>query len=167
MILAVDPGPEKSGWALLAGDELRSCGHDTNEGLVNSFHEWGKEVHHDFACEWIESMGMAVGATTFETVYWTGRMDAEIRNMQRVTRREVKLNLCGSMQAKDANVRRAVLDRFPATGGGAEPVIGTKGQPGPLYTVRGQGGHVWSALAVALTFRDRQEAQHAGLKWHV
>jgi hypothetical protein len=58
--------------------------------------------------------------------------------------------LCNSMRAKDANIRRRVLDIFPATGGGKTPQIGTKGHPGPLYGVT---SHAISALALGLTFK--------------
>jgi hypothetical protein len=50
-------------------------------------------------------------------------------------------------QAKDANIRQAILDRF----GGKEKAIGKKANPGPLYGVK---SHLWSALAVALYISD-------------
>jgi len=63
------------------------------------------------------------------------------------------MHLCKNNRAKDANIRQALLDRFPATGGGKAPQIGTKKQPGPLYGVT---SHLWSALAVAVTWADTQ-----------
>jgi hypothetical protein len=54
----------------------------------------------------------------------------------------------GNQRAKDPNIRQALLDIFPGTGGGATPQIGTKAKPGPLYGVT---SHAWSALAVAIT----------------
>jgi hypothetical protein len=68
-----------------------------------------------------------------------------------VYRREVKTNLCGSMKAKDGNVRQALIDRF----GGKEKAIGKKKTPGPLY---GFSADVWQALAVAITFADMRDA---------
>jgi hypothetical protein len=76
-----------------------------------------------------------------------------------VPRRYVKIALCGKTTFRDPttgslkgigdkHVRQAILDRFPGTGGGKTPQIGTKKQPGPLYGVK---GHMWAALAVALT----------------
>jgi hypothetical protein len=64
----------------------------------------------------------------------------------RVTRRQVKLHLCGSMKAKDANIRQAILDRF-----GGSAAIGLKKTPGPLYGVK---GHEFAALGVALTYAE-------------
>jgi len=57
-----------------------------------------------------------------------------------VYRKEVKIYLCGSMKAKDPNIRQALIDRL------GDP--GTKKNPGPTYGVK---SHAWSALAVAVT----------------
>jgi hypothetical protein len=65
----------------------------------------------------------------------------------------VKLHLCGTNKAKDANVRQALLDMFPRTGGGAVPQVGTKKEPGPLY---GISTHAWPALGVAITALGRE-----------
>jgi len=119
-----------------------------------------------FACdhiaiEMIASYGMAVGRTTFETCVWIGRfIEAMARenhntdNHTLVYRKDVKMTLCGSMRAKDANIRRELLDRYPETGGGKTPQIGTKPKPGPLY---GVSSHAWSALAVAHTFVEMEK----------
>jgi len=58
-----------------------------------------------------------------------------------VFRRDVKMHLCGSARAKDANIRQALLDRLGP--------VGTKKAPGPLYGVK---SHIWAALAVAVTY---------------
>ena len=55
----------------------------------------------------------------------------------------------------DPNVRQAIIDLFPPTGGGKCAQIGTKGQPGPLY---GVSSHAWPALGVALTAQARRPA---------
>ena len=61
-----------------------------------------------------------------------------------VYREDVKLHLCGSPRAKDANIRQALIDRW----GGKAEAVGTVKKPGPLYGVK---SHAWSALAVAVT----------------
>jgi hypothetical protein len=63
-----------------------------------------------------------------------------------VKRREVKIHLCGSMKAKDANVRQVLLDRY---GPGKAKAVGLKRSPGPLY---GFSKDLWSALAVGITW---------------
>ena len=70
---------------------------------------------------------------------------------QQVYRKDVKMHLCGSMRAKDTNIRQAIIDRYPASGGGKCPQIGTKKEPGPLY---GVSKDIWSALAVAITYSE-------------
>ncbi len=92
-------------------------------------------------------MGIAVGDLVI------GRIEQAAGNVDRVFRREVKLALCNSMQAKDANVRRALLDMYPATGGGKTPQVGTKGKPGPLYGVK---SHAWAALGVGVAWGMRE-----------
>jgi len=103
------------------------------------------------ACEGLQCFGMPVGKETFETAYNIGELrylcfDQGIA-FKMVFRSEVKNFLCHSAQAKDSNIRQAILDSFPATGGGTTPQVGTKKQPGPLF---GVSSHSWSALAVAL-----------------
>lgn len=98
--------------------------------------------------EQIQSMGMAVGQEVFTTVWWAGRFYEAWPNSERyqLPRRPIKLHLCGNMQAKDSNVRQALLDKF----GGAN-AIGRKASPGPLYGVK---GHEFAALAVAVTWLE-------------
>lgn len=103
------------------------------------------------AIEMIASYGMAVGREVFETCVWIGRFLQAWHapdGARLIYRLDVKLHLCGTAQAKDPNIRQALLDRFPRTGGGKTPQIGTKKQPGPLY---GVSSHAWAALGVAVT----------------
>jgi hypothetical protein len=93
----------------------------------------------------IASYGMAVGREVFETCVWIGRF-AEIARqpVQLVYRRDVKLHLCHSPRAKDANVRQALIDRLGPQG--------TKKNPGPTY---GMKSHLWAALAVGVYAMDK------------
>jgi hypothetical protein len=95
---------------------------------------------HTVACEWIESYGMAVGQEVFRTVAGIGWLAGTIGTEVRlVPRKSVKMHLCQSMRAKDANIRQALIDRCG--------VVGTKKAPGPLF---GVSSHYWAALAVAV-----------------
>ena len=150
MILAIDPGTEQSAFVLF--DE--SCGVifdafvlENTAVILTPPEEWGRNI----AIEWIESYGMPVGREVFETVYWIGRFDQAFGPLTRITRRQVKLHLCNSPRATDANVRQALIDRF---GGTREKAIGTKKTPGPLYGIK---THLWSALAVAITFTETRD----------
>jgi hypothetical protein len=105
------------------------------------------------AIEMVACYGMPVGQETFETVLWIGRF-VQVwtpKPWTRVYRRDVKLHLCHSARAKDAHVRMALLDKF---GPGRQKAIGTRKHPGPLYGIK---SHVWSALAVAVTWWESPE----------
>src|SRR5574343_666560 len=98
--------------------------------------------------EWIESMGMPVGAEVLQTCRWVGRFEqAHPGPVHLIRRGTIKHHLCGSRAAKDQNVRQALLDLF-----GGKAAVGVKAKPGPLYNVA---GHAWSALAVAVTFAEQ------------
>jgi hypothetical protein len=108
--------------------------------MLNWIAESGAEI---FAIEMVASYGMPVGREVFETVRWIGRFQQAWRDPETVRfvyRKDVKLHLCGSARAKDANIRQALIDKLGP--------VGTKAVPGPLYGVK---SHIWSALAVAVT----------------
>jgi len=148
-ILALDPGTTKTGWCVLSNGKPESFGVAENADMLSKL-----EIPCDvdvLAIEMIASYGMAVGKEVFETCLWIGRFMQSWRDPDAVIlvyRKDVKIHLCGTTKAKDANIRQALIDSYPATGGGATPQIGTKSQPGPLY---GVSSHVWPALGVAVT----------------
>ncbi len=147
-ILAIDPGTTRSGWSLLSNGVVIASGKTANDTMLVMVMT---SVADTLAIEMVEGRGMQVGKETFETCVWIGRFMQAWRypdNVQLVYRRTVKKFLCGNITANDSNVRRAILDCFPGTGGGATPQIGTKSQPGPLYGVTAD---AWAALGVALT----------------
>lgn len=142
MILAIDPGTTQSGWCTFVNGKVDQSGVWENSGLLKHV----KSPYQDattLAIEMVASYGMPVGREVFETVRWIGRFQQAWREPESVLliyRRDVKLYLCGSMKAKDANVRQALIDKLgPA---------GTKKAPGPLYGVK---SHAWAAVAVAVT----------------
>ena len=158
--VAIDPGTRESAWMLFDTELYVHGGPVPGQMGIEPNVDVGKIVADScdlIACEWIESMGMAVGKEVFETVAWTGRYwQAAAGRFHRVTRRECKLHLCGSSRAKDPNVRRALLDLYPSIGGGVTPQVGTRKKPGPLFGMR---SHLWSALAVAVTFCETRIAE--------
>lgn len=159
-ILAIDPGPDESAWVLFEGSKVLLHSKDTNDLLVRRIYatpddRWpGDFFGVDVAViEMIASYGMAVGKEVFETCVWIGRfMEAIEHNIitttsrvERIFRKDVKLTLCGSVRASDANIRADLIDRW----GGKEVAIGTKKNPGPLYGITGD---VWAALAIAKAY---------------
>lgn len=147
VILAIDPGTHESGFCYYNEGSVLYCGVQSNERMVHAISEEGFDT---LAIEHIESYGMAVGKEVFATCVWVGRfMQAWRRpdDVLLVPRRAVKMHLCNSARAKDANVRQAILDKF----GGKEKAVGKKAAPGPLYEVK---SHAWAALGVALTVAE-------------
>jgi hypothetical protein len=94
---------------------------------------------------------MPVGLEVFETVRWSGRFEeAAVAPVVYLSRRAVKLQLCGSMKANDAAIRQALIDRYGGTGG-KRAAVGRQASPGPLY---GVSRDVWQALAVGVAYAD-------------
>jgi hypothetical protein len=160
-ILAIDPGSEYSAYVVYDSAAKMICASDlcSNTLIVQAIHRGALAENH-LAIEMIASYGMPVGRTVFETCVWIGRF---IEAWQRVSftyvyRRDVKMHLCNSVRAKDSNVRQALIDLFPASGGGATPQIGTKKKPGPLYGFKKD---LWAALGVAVTFAAQQAETEA------
>lgn len=154
-IYGLDPGTTHSALVTLS-DGIVSGHIGDNDGLVTALRTTGAPSDAHLVIEEIESFGMAVGKETFRTVFWSGRFaqvwEANGYTWSLLPRRAVKLHLCGSMRAKDANIRQALIDRY----GGKDKAIGTKKQPGPLYGLR---SHCWAALAVAVTYRDAEQGE--------
>lgn len=148
-ILAIDPGPGGSAY----------CAYDTRTRTPERYDKVpnmemlrlvSEGDYLRLVIEEVRSYGMAVGHDVFQTVKWTGRFwqAAYPRPVDWLGRLDVKLALCHDSRAKDANVRAALLDRYPEG-------KGTKAKPGPLY---GMAGDMWSALAVAEAWADMDAA---------
>ena len=144
-VLAIDPGTTESAFVKMRGDQILAHGKVTNEEMRRQILAGDHDDAEHLAIEMIASYGMPVGEEVFETCTWIGRFE-EVwgEHRSRVLRRDVKLHVCGSPRAKDANIRQALLDRFGPPG--------TKKQPGATY---GMKADVWQALAVAVTWSDR------------
>lgn len=144
MILALDPGTSHTAFTLLDRQKIVDHGHVPNAEMRQIL--IGREYDR-CACEMIASYGMAVGASTFETCVWVGRFIEVARvEVELIYRKDIKLFLCGTMRAKDANVRQALIDLIGPQG--------KKATPGPTYGIK---SHSWAALAVAVYAANKQE----------
>lgn len=148
-ILAVDPGTTQSGWTMLEGGKVTDSGVSPNGDLVERLRCFGGYVAAGMiqplmlAVERFEARGMPMGDESIETILWTGRFVQawhEPAAVVMVKRSAVKLALCGTTRAKDANIRQALIDKLGPPG--------TKKTPGPTYGVT---SHAWAALGVAVT----------------
>lgn len=159
-VVAIDPGYERSALVVFDGakvlEQLLAPNAEVLERLQWDIGPIGEQV---LVVEQVEGFGMPVGKEVLETCWWSGKFDeAWMGPSDRVTRKAVKLHLCGNTRAKDANVRMALLDRF---GPGKEKAIGTKASNGPLY---GIASDLWSALAVGVTWWDTRRAEFGQAK---
>jgi len=152
VILAIDPGNIESGYVILDKD-LRpiEIGKIKNEELKYILElPSTKETIKYYAIEMIASYGMGVGQSVFETCVWIGRFIEVIGdNYKYIYRKDEKMNLCGSMKAKDSNIVQALIDRFaPNTSNKGK---GTKKEPGWFYGFKKD---IWQAYAVGVTYHD-------------
>lgn len=142
-IYAVDPGPETSAMCVLHNRRIISCEAEVpNFDLMSNLQLPLDDI---LAIEWMECMGMAVGEEVFRTVYFSGKLSNAWRGrVLLVPRRAVKMHLCGSMKAKDGNVRQALIDMLGAPG--------KPSAPGPTF---GVASHGWSALGIAIVTQSK------------
>lgn len=154
MILAIDPGNIESAFVIVENDLSKVIEKDKvdNDLLLNLIAFWSnnEEYKIDYvAIEGIQSYGMAVGKSVFETCYYIGRLIEStkrdlMRNPVMIYRMEEKMCLCHSTKAKDSNIRQALIDRFGE--------VGTKKNQGYFYGFKKD---IWSAMAVAVTYYEK------------
>ncbi len=151
-ILGIDPGPIQSAWVIWDDGRqiITDMGIAENRMIVPRLKE---QAFQKVAIEMVASYGMPVGKEVFETCVWIGyflkSLGIEDMASTFIYRKDVKMNLCHSMRAKDGNIRQALIDRFGHQG--------TKKEPGILY---GVSKDIWSALAVAVTYCDGMNGQN-------
>ena len=154
-VLGIDPGNIDTAWALIRTDSCRvlNFGKSPNAALRERLQGLVGPLDA-VAVEMVASYGMPVGREVFDTCVWVGRFTQVLEDVgypvDLMFRREVKLNLCGSVAAKDSNIRQALVDRFAA--GQPNHGKGTKALPGWFH---GFHSDVWAAYAVAVTRRDQ------------
>lgn len=155
MILAIDPGNIESGYVYLDDDlSVVDKGKIDNQDLLECIQNEHFNIYSHIAIEMIASYGMGVGQSVFETCVWIGRFiqafeNHYIKTPRYIYRKDEKINLCGSMKAKDSNIVQALVDRFaPNTSNKGK---GTKKEPGWFYGFKKD---IWQAYAVGVTYYD-------------
>lgn len=135
-ILGIDPGNTHSAGVVILSGRIFERFYEPNVKFLHLLRFIPKDCR--VVCEMIASYGMPVGREVFETCVLIGRIQSLFPDMDRVTRIQVKTEICKSARAKDANVRQALIDIYGPPG--------TKKAPGGTY---GISGDQWAALAVA------------------
>ena len=152
-ILALDPGNTQTGYAVIEMPEFRlvEFGKIDNEEMLDRIVGSALPLVDVVAVEMVASYGMAVGREVFETCVWIGRFHqaADHPNTHYVYRKEEKEILCGSLRAKDANIRQALIDRYARHD--LKNGKGTKANPDVFY---GVSKDVWAAIAVGVTYYE-------------
>ena len=140
--IAIDPGNIESAYILFEGSKIYDKGKVDNKYLKKIIIE---RCPSYAIIEGISSMGMPVGKTVFETCYFIGQLQQLMEGKyELVLRRDIKMHLCGTMRAKDANIRAVLIDRFGSPG--------TKKAPGYTY---GISKDIWSSLAIMTYHNDK------------
>ena len=181
--LAIDPGTTKSGWCYLVDDQPMDYAWFDNEKIyalikalacpvvIEDIEHLGMPVGRDVfqTIRWTGRFDYLAREVMQQPVTY-------------ITRSKVKLSLCGSPRANDSTIRQAIIDRY---GGDQVAIGGKKckkckgkgwfgrsrekcshcgdgtgifdgtGYETPPGVLKGISGHVWSALAVGLTYYDQ------------
>lgn len=159
LILAVDPGPEKSSWVLWSTSTERvASGEDQLDNA--RLRDWlGGNIRDSTEQMVIERpvlMGQNATAALLETSRWAGVFEGAWPGVvDRLTYHKVRCQLARSGNAKESEVKQALISRFAPAGYGPQGK-GTKSNPGPFYGVV---GHMWSAVAVAVAWCDMERAK--------
>lgn len=150
-VLAIDPGNVDSAFCIVDAESLTPVefGKVNNKDLAKMIQN--EFTYNEFVIERVASYGMAVGKDIFQTCEWIGRF-VQIASMfykpiSYIYRKDEKLHICGDSRAKDANIRRALIDRFAKHD--LKNGKGTRAEPDFFYGFRAD---CWSAYAVGITF---------------
>lgn len=149
-IVAIDPGPVQSAYIQWDGKIIEGFGIEGNETVVELLGLSTQAPYH-MAIEQVRSYGMPVGASIFDTVFWSGRFcQAWHGEFHQVPRLKVKQYLCHDSRAKDSNIIQALVDRFAY--GIKNKGKGTKKEPGFFYGFKSD---IWQAFALAVMWWDQ------------
>jgi Holliday junction resolvasome RuvABC endonuclease subunit len=144
IVIGIDPGSKKSGYVVWNGSGIIHKEIVENELLLIDLRaKIYAQPGAVYAVEGVQYFGKAVGKDIFETCYFIGKiMEASRGNsgcpVELVYRKDIKLFLCGTVRAKDKDIRQALIDRL-----GKE-------------VTRGCSSHIWSALAIAVFYYENQ-----------
>jgi hypothetical protein len=137
VIAGIDPGAVQSGiviWDTVKAEIVVKAILD-NEAVINTVTGYNIDC---VAIERIRGFGIVAGDSLFDTCEWVGRFHATITTYhgipcQLIPRKDIKRVICGNTTTNDKYIREALLGKL-----GKDRCKGLK-------------GHMWAALAVAIT----------------
>ena len=160
-IMAIDPGNMESAYCVVKAETMEPLRFDkiSNEALIAdlAFENYGDiDV---FVIERVASYGMPVGREVFDTCEWIGRFTQVIfsrygKMPRYIFRMQEKQVICHSNTAGDANIRRALIDKYAKHD--LKNGKGTIRNPDWFYGFRAD---IWAAYAVAETYNTIERSE--------
>lgn len=144
IICGIDPGPNSSGCCVWDTEKqyIRAMNAECDNNIIGETAEF-QGVVEAYIIEDIKSYGMPVGESVFATCKVIGRLQERLGSPIMVYKRDIQLHFCGTTKAKDANIKRVLLDRFGEKG--------TKQKKGITYGLK---NHAWDAFALCIYYQD-------------
>jgi len=167
-ILAIDPGTTESAYVIWDGTTIHDKGKVINIQMLDYIYDLYPvsvcdEMGTPGVCviEQVKSYGMVVGDSIFDTVFWSGRFAESAGHVNMsfecMPRMDVKMHLCHSPRAKDANITQALIDRFaPNTSNNGKGSKKAGDFPGFFAGFKSD---IWAAFALAVTYYDTRGAE--------
>ena len=164
MILACDPGPERSALVLYDSTLERPVGHwllpnSEVRDVLDEYHHTPLVIEYTPPYALHMKTGRAyVPNQVVLTAIEIGRFIErnEPKKSILISRIDIKKHLLGRSNGTDADVTQSILARY---GGTRKNAVGTKATPGPLYGIKKD---IWAALAVAITYSETTENRGLG-----
>lgn len=153
-VLAIDPGNIDSAYCVINTEDLKPIAFDKVGNAVLTTLVKDELQFDEFVIERVQSYGMAVGKSVFQTCEWTGRF-VQIASdkgvpISYIYRKDEKLHICGDSRAKDTNIRRALIDRFAKHD--LENGKGGKKNPDFFFGFRAD---IWAAYSCGITYIEK------------
>lgn len=158
-LLAIDPGNIQSAFVIV-DENLKPIefGKIDNDKLLYKIGNDEEFEQCDMcAIEMIESYGMSVGKEVFDTCVWIGRFTQAMLcdiPVEYIYRKEEKITICGSLKAKDSNIRQGLIDLFAQFD--FKNGKGTKANPDWFFGFKSD---IWASYAVAYTAKMKLEGK--------
>ena len=164
-VIGIDPGPRQSGCVLMQCGRIQTAGTMDNADILSLLASEAENGYRQVVVEWVQSYSKIVGQDVYRTAQFTGDIRNECRHLGILYSEMVRPDVCRALVGRTQKVTKAIISRavkdwFPLTGGGSDPAVGTKKQPGPLYCMRGT-EHAWDALALVMAWRQRERDKEA------
>lgn len=150
---AIDPGNTQSALCVIDTKTLKPGPFlkADNDNIRQYIAGLSPKPEDTVAIEMLQSYGNLIGRDVLETAVWVGRFYEQFLSYGitpiLITRMEEKMHICHDSKAGDANIRRALIDRFCTHD--FKNGKGTNKNPDFFYGFKAD---VWQAYAVGLTF---------------